>query len=56
VDRRLRIDHRHRGGEHRFLGATLTRFLSAAGVQVTEVNRPNRLARRIDDKSDRLDA
>jgi transposase len=33
-------------------GATLTR----AGEQVVEVNRPNRLARRMDGKSDRLDA
>ncbi|PRY07349.1 transposase [Kineococcus rhizosphaerae] len=37
-------------------GATLTRFLTAAGVDVVEVNRPNRLARRMDGKSDRLDA
>lgn len=37
-------------------GATLTRALSAAGEQVVEVNRPNRLARRMDGKSDRLDA
>ena len=37
-------------------GATLTRFLTAAGVEVIEVNRPNRLARRMDGKSDRLDA
>lgn len=37
-------------------GATLTRFLTGAGVEVVEVNRPNRLARRMDGKSDRLDA
>jgi transposase len=37
-------------------GATLTRSLTAAGEQVIEVNRPNRLARRMDGKSDRLDA
>src|SRR5262249_42813824 len=37
-------------------GATLTRFLTKAGVEVIEVNRPNRLARRMDGKSDRLDA
>lgn len=37
-------------------GATLTRFLTAAAFSVVEVNRPNRLARRMDGKSDRLDA
>jgi transposase len=37
-------------------GATLTRFLTTAGVEVIEVNRPNRLARRMDGKSDQLDA
>jgi len=37
-------------------GATLTRFLTAQDVHVVEVNRPNRLARRMDGKSDRLDA
>jgi transposase len=37
-------------------GATLTRYLTAAGARVVEVNRPNRLARRMDGKSDRLDA
>jgi transposase len=37
-------------------GATLTRFLTAASIEVIEVNRPNRLARRMDGKSDRLDA
>jgi transposase len=37
-------------------GATLTRFLTAEGVRVVEANRPNRLARRMDGKSDRLDA
>ncbi len=37
-------------------GATLTRFLTKAGQQVIEVNRPNRLARRMDGKSDQLDA
>jgi len=30
--------------------------LTKAGEQVVEVNRPNRLARRMDGKSDRLDA
>jgi transposase len=37
-------------------GATLTRFLTRQGVEVVEVNRPNRLARRMDGKSDRLDS
>lgn len=37
-------------------GATLTRFLTAKGVEVVEVNSPNRLARRRDGKSDRLDS
>jgi transposase len=37
-------------------GATLTRALAAAGEHVVEVNRPNRIARRMDGKSDRLDA
>ncbi|GAA4984925.1 IS110 family transposase [Actinopolymorpha pittospori] len=37
-------------------GATLTRFLTAQAVRVVEVNRANRLARRMDGKSDRLDA
>jgi transposase len=37
-------------------GATLTRALTAAGERVVEVNRPNRLSRRMDGKSDRLDA
>ena len=37
-------------------GATLTRFLSKSGLEVVEVNRPNRLARRMDGKSDQLDA
>jgi transposase len=37
-------------------GATLSRHLSKAGVRVVEVNRPNRVARRMDGKSDRLDA
>src|SRR3954467_15869564 len=37
-------------------GATLTRALTRAGAQLIEVNRPNRLARRMDGKSDRLDA
>jgi transposase len=37
-------------------GATLTRALTAAGEKVIEVNRPNRIARRMDGKSDRLDA
>jgi transposase len=37
-------------------GATLTRSLVAAEERVVEVNRPNRVARRMDGKSDRLDA
>lgn len=37
-------------------GATLTRFLTSQTMRVVEVNRPNRLARRMDGKSDRLDA
>lgn len=37
-------------------GATLTRSLTQAGEHVVEVNRPNRIARRMDGKSDRLDA
>src|SRR4051812_16652933 len=37
-------------------GATLTRSLTQAGQRVIEVNRPNRMARRMDGKSDRLDA
>jgi transposase len=37
-------------------GATLTRFLTQAGHRVVEVNRPNHQARRVDGKSDRLDA
>lgn len=37
-------------------GATLTRALTKAGERVVEVNRPNRAARRMDGKSDRLDA
>ena len=37
-------------------GATLTRFLTARALRVVEVNRPNRLARHMDGKSDRLDA
>jgi transposase len=37
-------------------GASLARSLAEAGQQVIEVNRPNRLARRMDGKSDRLDA
>ncbi len=37
-------------------GAALTRALTSAGQRVVEVNRPNRLARRMDGKSDRLDS
>jgi transposase len=37
-------------------GAALTRALTGAGEKVVEVNRPNRVARRMDGKSDRLDA
>jgi transposase len=37
-------------------GVILTRALTKAGERVAEVNRPNRLARRMDGKSDRLDA
>ncbi|MEW2386634.1 transposase, partial [Micromonospora sp. NPDC047707] len=36
--------------------ATLTRFLTVRAIRVVEVNRPNRLARHMDGKSDRLDA
>lgn len=39
-----------------FYGAALTKHLTAQGVSVLEVNRPNRAARRADGKSDRLDA
>jgi transposase len=37
-------------------GAALTRSLTAAGETVIEVNKPNRQARHLDGKSDRLDA
>jgi transposase len=37
-------------------GAALTRSLTQAGKRVIEVNRSNRMARRMDGKSDRLDA
>jgi transposase len=37
-------------------GASLTRFLRAAGEEVAEVNKPNRQARHMQGKSDRLDA
>jgi transposase len=37
-------------------GAALTRHLSAAGERVLEVNKPNRQARFMEGKSDRLDA
>jgi transposase len=37
-------------------GAALTRSLTTVGERVIEVNRPNRLARHMDGKSDRLDA
>lgn len=37
-------------------GATLTRFLLDAGEHVVEVNKPNRQARHMEGKSDRLDA
>lgn len=37
-------------------GAALARELTGNGERVIEVNRPNRLARRMDGKSDRLDA
>ncbi|MCS5498303.1 IS110 family transposase [Cnuibacter physcomitrellae] len=37
-------------------GAALARELAQHGERVVEVNRPNRLARRMDGKSDRLDA
>jgi transposase len=37
-------------------GAALSRFLTTRSVRVVEVNRPNRLARHMDGKSDRLDA
>jgi transposase len=54
---------RHHGDVHSIgvestgsFGATLTRALTKAGVDVIEVNRPNRMARRLEGKSDRLDA
>ena len=37
-------------------GATLTRFMTDAGAKVVEVNKPNRQARHMEGKSDRLDA
>jgi transposase len=37
-------------------GVSLTRHLTAAGEEVVEVNRPNRQARHMDGKSDRLDS
>lgn len=37
-------------------GAALARELTRSGERVVEVNRPNRIARRMDGKSDRLDA
>lgn len=37
-------------------GAALTRFLTGVGEKVVEVNKPNRQARHMDGKSDRLDA
>lgn len=37
-------------------GAGLTRHLSAAGVEVIEVDRPDRKARRLDGKTDTIDA
>jgi transposase len=37
-------------------GAALARELTRSGEHVIEVNRPNRIARRMDGKSDRLDA
>lgn len=37
-------------------GAALVRFLRAAGEEVAEVNKPNRQARHMQGKSDRLDA
>jgi transposase len=37
-------------------GATLTRYLRSAGEDVAEVNKPNRQARHMQGKSDRLDA
>lgn len=37
-------------------GTTLTRYLTERGERVLEVNRPNRLARRFEGKSDRFDA
>ena len=37
-------------------GTTLTRYLTGTGERVVEVNRPNRQARRLEGKSDQLDA
>ena len=45
-----------RGRRHRIVRRDLTKALTKAGERVVEVNRPNRLARRMDGKSDRLDA
>jgi transposase len=41
---------------HRILRCHPDQALTKAGERVVEVNRPNRLARRTDGKSDRLDA
>ncbi len=46
---------RRRGG-HRLLGAGLARYLGGAGIDVVEVDRPNRQARRRTGKSDPADA
>jgi hypothetical protein len=45
-----------RGGRHLQLRRGLTRVLQAAGIEVAEVSRPDRAARRRQGKSDPLDA
>ena len=56
LDARPRARRRDRGGEHRILRGHPDPVPHRPGVRVVEVNRPNRLARRMDGKSDRLDA
>ena len=45
-----------RGGGHRFLQSRANPVLTAAGLGVVEVDRPDRSRRRIREKSDQLDA
>ena len=51
-----RISHRRGSGRHRNLRSPLGRVLTAAGLAVLEVNRPDRATRRINGKSDPVDA